>query len=358
MAEYDDLREWSNILERDVLVLNTTMTCPLSCDFCCYGCHPGRKERMPLDLALRLIDEAADLESFSSIGFTGGEPTFYRDDFYAMTGRAARNAMPYTVATAAHWGGDEDGGAAMADHMVATGLRRMNISCDPSHTAYVSSAAVVSAATLCARRGIPVYIVGTFERIGESLRDFVPELVDVPNVSLINKVVAKTGRATKWAIDYSANGTNKVSTCYRRVHHDIVVFWDGKTYPCCSTFNRATPGLVVGNAHHESLAAIRARVEASLLFRVIKREGFPAFFDIVERLDPELHAAMPKFDDYPGACSTCNAIFRKADIAARVERVFDTYRTIEMMKTMDRVQAILGDRKAASFFQDMMVECS
>ena len=358
LSEYDDLREWSNILERDVLVLNTTMTCPLSCDFCCYGCHPGRKEKMPLEAALDLIDQAAAMPSFSSVGFTGGEPVFYRDDFLAMTNRLAMHGLPYTVATSGYWGADADGGAALADHMVATGLRRMNISCDPSHAEFVTPEAVSRAAHNCAKQDVPVYIVGTFNKVGDSLNDFVPDLVGVNNIFLIDKVVAKTGRATKWDVDYSAIVTDKVKTCYRRVHHDIVVFWDGKTYPCCSTFNRATEGLVIGNAFEEPLELIRARLEASLLFRVIKREGFPEFYDIIRRFDPQLYAEMPKFESYPGACSTCHAVFKKQDIAVRVEQVFETYRTAEIMKSLDKIGSLLDEGNAATFFEKMVLECS
>lgn len=358
MSEYEDMREWSSILEKDVLVLNTTMTCPLSCNFCCYGCHPGRREKMPLSHALSLIDQAAALESFSSVGFTGGEPMVHRSDFLAMIDRCAARALPYTVATSGYWGEEAAEAEALAARMIETGLRRMNISCDPGHVDYVTAAAVSRAAKACAVRGVPVYIVGTFDTPGASLKQFVPELDGIENISLIDKIVAKTGRATKWDVDYAALTGPKVKTCYRRVHHDIVVFWDGKTYPCCSTFNRATPGLVVGNAFEEPLALIRARVEASLLFRVIKREGFPEFYAIIDRLDPALGRKMPRFDDYPGACSTCNAVMKRPDIAARVLAVFDTYRTLEIMKSLDGVEALLGEVNAAAFFEDMMEKCS
>jgi hypothetical protein len=313
---------------------------------------------MPLAGALSLIDQAAALDSFSSVGFTGGEPTVHRDDFLAMVERCGDRAMPFTIATSAYWGEDAGEAEALAAHMAANGLRRVNISCDPAHIEFVSADAVTRAAMACAGRDIPVYIVGTFDRPGMTLEQFMPALDGVANVHLIDKIVAKTGRATKWQVDYGALGVPKVTTCYRRVHHDIVVFWDGKAYPCCSTFNRATPGLVVGNALEEPLALIRARVEASLLFRVIKREGFPEFYDIIERFDPELRRQMPQFDDYPGACSTCNAVFKRADIADRVNAVFETYRTVEIMKSLDRVEALLGQGKAAAFFEGMTEECS
>ncbi|MBN2533230.1 MAG: RiPP maturation radical SAM C-methyltransferase [Spirochaetales bacterium] len=44
--------------EKHVLVFNYTLTCPLACDFCCFHCHPGRQEKMPLDLAVSLVKQA------------------------------------------------------------------------------------------------------------------------------------------------------------------------------------------------------------------------------------------------------------------------------------------------------------
>src|SRR4051812_1417900 len=64
----------------NVLVLNYTMACPLACDFCCYACGPRRTETMELDLALDLVEQAADLGVFGACSFTGGDPFVYYED--------------------------------------------------------------------------------------------------------------------------------------------------------------------------------------------------------------------------------------------------------------------------------------
>jgi MoaA/NifB/PqqE/SkfB family radical SAM enzyme len=68
----ESIHEIYNTPERDVLVLNYTLACPLSCDFCCYGCHPKRKEKMDLEAAKDLVSQAAQMDNFSSVGLTGG----------------------------------------------------------------------------------------------------------------------------------------------------------------------------------------------------------------------------------------------------------------------------------------------
>lgn len=70
--------------EKDVLVLDYTLACPLSCDFCCYGCHPKRKEKMPLEQAKSLVTQAAALPNFTSIGLTGGEVFMLEDELVLL----------------------------------------------------------------------------------------------------------------------------------------------------------------------------------------------------------------------------------------------------------------------------------
>lgn len=56
------------------LVLELTGSCPQRCQHCSSGSHPGSKTHLPLDVTLRLIDEAAGLGA-RKVSFGGGEPT-------------------------------------------------------------------------------------------------------------------------------------------------------------------------------------------------------------------------------------------------------------------------------------------
>ena len=255
-----DLHEWADVSERSVLVLNYTMTCPLACSFCCYGCHPQRQEKMPLDRAKDLITQASTLPAFSSVGFTGGEVFSYEDELLELSDHLASVRLPFTVATAGHWGASEAHARELAAYLVRNGLRRANISCDHAHEQFVPRQAVVNAALAMSEHNIPVYIVGTFADAATRMETFLPELDGRPSVRLITKRIARVGRARKLKVDNSdLRKCGRTLTCYRRVHHDIVVFWDGSTYPCCSTFNRATTGLRVGNAFEALASHLGAR---------------------------------------------------------------------------------------------------
>ena len=123
------------------------MACPLQCDFCCYGCHPQRTEKMPLELAFRLIKEAAELGKFSSIGFTGGEPMLFLDELLQIGRRLKGYGLPFTIATAAHWAKSEKRAHEILEELAKVGLCRLNVSYDPSHAKFIPKKSILSAIT-------------------------------------------------------------------------------------------------------------------------------------------------------------------------------------------------------------------
>jgi MoaA/NifB/PqqE/SkfB family radical SAM enzyme len=339
-----EMHDWEG-KERNVLVLNYTMACALACDFCCYGCHPKREEKMPLGLALRLVDEAAELKQFSSVGFTGGEATLFLDELLTIGDRLAALKLPFTIATAAQWGTSPSEAQRTVDSLADRGLCRFNISHDPSHERFVPREHILNAVRAASTRGIPTYVVGTFFSTAERMQTYLPELIGLPKVELHSKYVAKVGRAAKRPITqatYDLNLELENLCCYRRVYHDIVIWFDGTAYPCCSTFNRATPGIILGNANEHSLRELWQRAEGSLLFRVMKRQGFAELYKIVQLLDAELYAQLPLADQSVGPCSLCNKIFANPALAEGVYKVFARYESEKIDHILNTLADMLG----------------
>lgn len=338
--------------EKDVLVLNYTMACPLSCDFCCYGCHPKRKEKMPLEAAKSLVSQAAAMPNFTSVGLTGGEVFMFEDELVELSAHIHQCGLSFTVATAAHWATDPETARILARKLVANGLKRANVSCDHSHAAFVPRENVVHAANAFAELQVPVYIVGTFADKVSSLESFVPELLDKPFIFLRTKRVAKTGRAKKAEVEYELSETLSLDkTCYRRRHHDLVVFWDGQVYPCCSTFNRATKGLSIGNAFSTPLADIWKQLEYSSLFRIMKSTGFREIIEILDKYNPELAARLPGLGTFPGACSYCNAVFSSEQMTQDIREIFAEYEADTLAAAYDELAVLLGGDNVAHLFK-------
>ena len=337
-----DVYDWK-VRETNALVLNYTMACPLRCDFCCYSCHSGRTaQTMPFEKALDLVRQAAAIGRFSCIGFTGGEPLLYVDEIVQIAALAKSLGMSSTVATAAHWADSPEEANRVVGALVENGLSRLNISHDPSHAQWVPSENVVNAAIAASDIGVDTYVVGTFVDPVQKLEQMLPQVIGLPYVHLFNKYVAKVGRAANQDITqatYDLDLGLEDLACYRRVHHDVVVFWDGRVYPCCSTFNRSTPGLIAGNAFEETLLSIWERVEGSLLLRTMKRQGFAEVYRIVGKIDAELAERLPLARDAVGPCSLCHNVFKDKTMNADIRRAFDIYESAKVASALNVLEA-------------------
>ncbi|HBC3919989.1 TPA: radical SAM/SPASM domain-containing protein [Vibrio parahaemolyticus] len=348
-----EVHDWEG-KERSVLVLNYTMACALACDFCCYGCNPRRKEKMPIALARRLIIEASELNQFSSVAFTGGEPLLFPEEIIDLASTAKERSVPFTIATACHWAENYNYTYTLLKELKDLGLIRLNVSHDPSHEVFVHRDCILNVAKASEELGLATYIVGTFSNPNINMNSYLPEVVAFSHVELITKFVAKVGMAKKWDISqekYNLDLSVEDLCCYRRIHHDIVVWHDGKVYPCCSTFNRSTRGLEIGNANNISLDKIWDLVEGSLLYRIMKRKGFGELYNLIRERKPELYALLPNPDLSVGPCSLCNSIFRDRYISQEIFKVFSEYESEKVALAVEKVVQLIGENKTTELMK-------
>jgi MoaA/NifB/PqqE/SkfB family radical SAM enzyme len=344
-------------METNMLVINYTMACALACDFCCYGCHPKRTEKMPLGLALRAINEAHDLDVFSCVGFTGGEVTLFMDELYAMAAELKKLSLRFTIATAGQWAADKNEAQMILGRLADCGLARLNISHDPSHEKFVSRQTIINAAETASERGIETYIVGTYYSPEESAEQALPELIGMPHINLVNKYVAKVGRAGGKNITqetYDLDLSLESMTCNRRVYHDIVVWHDGTVYPCCSTFNRATPGIALGNLYDSTLKELWYKAEGSMKLRIMKRQGFARLYEIVKQYDEELYHRLPSAKNFVGACSLCNHLFSNDEFTTRINGAFARYEQDQIGDLLDSLTKNFGEEKVFSLCEEAL----
>ena len=329
------------------LGLNVTMQCPLRCDFCCYSCHPKRTERMPVELAIDLVRQAARLGVFTDVAFTGGEPFLWFDELLAVSEVLLEVGMPFYAVSSGHWGADGDEAVNIVKTLAGRGMRKLSLSTDPSHARFVPPTSVVNAALAAAGEGLKVHVTGAFVDPSASLEAFVPALVGIPNVTLTTQRVAPAGRGRKQraAWERRCEGTVEQVRCYRPVYHDVVFFWDGDAYPCCSVFNREIDGIRLGNAYEDSLKTLWERAEGSMLLRVMKRAGFQHLYDVLVDLDPTLARRLPPLDPSVGACRLCRDIFSDVELARDIRNTLLAYerRSVDAL-----LKSLEGDFGAAT----------
>ena len=318
-------------IERDrqnVLVLNYTRRCPLACDFCCYSCGPRHAETMDVELALDLVDQAAGLGVFAELSFTGGEPFESYDDILRISARTAEHGMPFSIISAGAWATDEHEVDRLLRPLIANGMTSLAVSHDPSHERWVSRDQIRGVVRRAVALGLDTSVIGTFHDAETRLEDLFPEFADDADVSLHSTLVAPdVGRMTHKpsrtrALRAQIDGSF-ADTCYKRVYHDVTVFWDGEVYPCCSVYNRQTPGISYGNVYSTPLWQIWDRIEASLFLRTIKHHGFTDLYRLIERLDPDLAGILPDPASAMGARHLRRQMISDPDISTRVHEVLD-----------------------------------
>lgn len=313
-------------IEKDlhnVLVLNYTMTCPLACDFCCYSCGPLRTETMDLALALDLVDQAAELGVFEACSLTGGEPFAYYSDMLAISERMAQHELPFNMISACAWATDQRTVDSMLRPLVENGMVGITASHDPSHEKWVPRDNIRRVVSAAVELGLQASVFGTFYD-ETRLEEMFPEYVGIAGVTLNSRPVgSEVGRLRHKPMSRSSFPRTDFSgdTCYRRVYHDVTVFWDGEVYPCCSVYNRETPGISYGNVYEASLREIWGRIEGSVFLRTIKHTGFAELYVRIKQADPELADLLPDPGIALGACHLCHLLMSDTDVSRRVHDV-------------------------------------
>lgn len=342
--------------ETNCLVLNYTLACPLHCAFCCYGCSPKRQEKMPLALASNLIDQAAQMGVFSSVGFTGGEAMLFEEEIRLLAKRLQGHGLRFTLATSGHWAVNLKAAHTSIAILAERGLCRLNLSYDHDHAAHIPAQNILNAATACQANGVPCYVIGTFDHPDDTLENLLPELADFPCVSLASKTIAEIGRAKRRQPDRQPTLQLDDLACYRRQYHDIAVFWDGLAYPCCSTFNRATPGLVLGDTTTTSLQQIYEMANGSTLLRILKRKGFSRLYEVIKETDNDVFSILPKIDGCNGPCSLCNKLLSDDGISKKIKSAISEYEIKLFGHLLNDVGDLIGEKMLTQYLSILETE--
>lgn len=335
----------------NILVLNYTMKCPLACDYCCYGCSPRRSETMDVALALDLVDQAAEMGVFEQCGFTGGEALIFHDEVMRITQRMQQRGLPYSMISSCYWATDMQEARRVLRDLHSTGIDVFTATHDPSHENWVPLQYVRNAIDAARELGVHVCLCSSFYDDTMRLEAIFPEYSNQPDIDVVNRVVLpEVGRMGQRNISISpanylnVQPTENFGSCYKRIFHDITVFWDGKVYPCCSVYNRATPKLSLGNVYTDTLSTIWDRAEGSLLLRMIKSQSFAELYATLRREDPALAAALPDPTQAVGPCHLCHRVFRDEALA---DRIFMVMERLERER-ISRLLAVVRARDGAA----------
>jgi MoaA/NifB/PqqE/SkfB family radical SAM enzyme len=323
---------------RDHLVLVFGMACPLRCDFCChpveqYGAWPMRHED-----AVRWIREANAIPGIGLVVFTGGEPFAAYRRLLRVLEDTADTHLPVRIVTAAHWATSDERARTLLAPLAALGVRELSVSTDPSHQAFVPAEQAECAARIGLELGLRVELAGVFwdgtTRVEDVVR--VPE-----GCGTARHAALPIGRAAGRQVSAAQYGLDdrRFGGCQPADEHDITIYPDGETYPCCSGGYNIQARLSAGNARTTPLAELVDRIHQDRYLRVIMRGGFGLVRDLARWHDPGALAALPDFAPLVSPCQVCAAVHSRPEALAALEPV---------LALADRVLAAAAETAAAA----------
>jgi hypothetical protein len=313
-----------------ILSILLTLQCTAECQHCGTLSGPRVRGRLHSDIARRLIREAKDL-SYDSVVFTGGEPTLYGDELYALIEFANSISLPTRIVTNAHWAKDRDRATRVLQRFKVAGLREINYSTGDQHARYVPLANVIWGirAALDVAVSVAVMIEVVLSRSitqegllnDPSFRDLVgPEEIDLitfsesPWMPLDEKQIAQypPGLAT------NAENIGRRLGC-DSVINTTTVMADGRVMACCGLGTLTIPELEIGHISKDSLQDVRQRAENDFLKRWIRNEGPERILQWAAGKNP----AIDWENQYAHRCQACKRLYTDPLVRAEILRHYE-----------------------------------
>jgi hypothetical protein len=129
----------------DTLTMIASYQCTAACEDCCFGSHPGIRQRLSLDRILHHIDQAAALGSVKLVVFTGGECFMLGDDLIAAVSHCTELGLLSRCVSNGYWATSEKRAMERLKPLAEAGLGDLNLSTGDEHQEFVPLNRIVNA---------------------------------------------------------------------------------------------------------------------------------------------------------------------------------------------------------------------
>jgi organic radical activating enzyme len=310
------------------VVLQLGLQCPLRCRHCSVYAGPSRREKMPTELAIRVIRSVAETDEGGVVVITGGEPFAMLDTLTPSLTEICRHTnLSSHVITSAHWAKTIEDAFTTLRSLPEISL--MTVSADFYHEEFVPveyvSNAVRAAHSLGRDVAVSVAVDSShpnyLDRVQNSIGDDIWKQIDHDVVP-----VMPTGRAKVNGIGAFENEPTPLPSGACDYLGTPVVLHNGMSVCCCQidATNDAQRGntsfYTIGNMSVDSYTTLRDRVDADVVKQALRVWGPKG---LVERLHesgfpPELKAS------YTGICFLCRDLMTKPEVVSRLRRLLSS----------------------------------
>jgi hypothetical protein len=299
------------------LVLETTDRCNAKCGMCYQSAAPHGSDvrgdsHLPLEVSLRVVEEASELpEVASRVHVSGGEAFLYYDETLTIMSHAkSLGFLNIGSTTNGFWATNRPTAERRCTELVEAGLDYLEVSLDYWHLPYISLDRIRTLLWACRRAGIKLILRTLSSRshhLDELLGGF--NAVELLHVMIANGRVHPVGRAAHEVPEAEIYFGDTKGCCEHML--SLTIAPNGNVYPCCAGADM-TDSMASGNVREESLGDALFKMKTDRTIREVIHSGSGELIPIVrklgygDRLKPQ----------YSSICHLCWDIFKDAEVSA------------------------------------------
>lgn len=295
------------------LVIHLTQQCPLKCRHCCVESSPTKKVHLDLELALRAIEDVADIATMKMVSFVGGEPFLVRDSLTEAVGYAANKGLMTSTVTSAYWATSQETALRVLTPLKEAGLSRISLSYDDAHAEFVDERNLVFAYRAARQLDLSILVPVAVEPDARITAESMTRLLGIgPKDSAFARVyefgVNSTGRARARSDEDRRIARRRGHDIYRghckSVLRQASVHPDGKIAPCCGVIPYRDE-LRIADLRETGVGAAMDEAAENPLLRWIALEG-PV--SILKQVTADEDRPLED-TDFDGICHACDELF-------------------------------------------------
>ena len=319
------------------LVLETTDRCNAKCAMCYQAAGPRGSDlrgdsALPLDVVLRVIDEAAEMEEVTNrLHISGGEAFLnYPQTLAAFTRGRERGYINIGGTTNAFWAVTEAIAVERCTELMDAGVDYLEVSADHWHLPFVPLQRVKNLLRAARVTGLTIILRTLTSRshhLDTLLESFSES--DLAGVLIGNGRVHPVGRGARSVDpDDVYYGSGPVGSCEEVL--TLTIAPNGNVYPCCAGADM-TESLASGNVKTDSLRDAVFKMRTDRTIRHVIHTGTASLIPIVN----ELGYGERLQDRYDNICHLCWDIFRDNELAGALRQHFAELAVSDMLTLLE-----------------------
>lgn len=322
----------SGVINFTDLTLTLIYRCNYRCPHCLVGELLQSKHAISYEEAIEIIDSAAELGTFGSVAFVGGEPFLVYPLMLRISEYIHQNygLVPLTASTNSYWAKDVDNARSKIEPLAKLGLQSLLLSWDDFHAKFGKISQLANAVTVCnefeVKPTIQNIIINNSSRIGE-IKEKLDELCDTSNVEWAENICTPVGLGEQFKEeDQTFISIDDIPFGECTAGKILNVEADGDVKPCCGSGLMAS-GLTMGNIRQKSVEAIVRKSSVDPLFNSLVANQGPKHLVEMLRVAGRTDLIPKKVT---GVCDACYKITNNPEAVSVLKEKLKT-KQVEIM---------------------------